>query len=140
MLIEEVRENVVDLVAELNFAEKVERSLDLIRRAYEEFGEGLVLAHSLGKDSSVIWHLAKQAQPEIPGFIVNILLQNTTDITFTPLRHTQRTCRVPRAICRQTKRATGHILLFQGSLKDGRYVLRTCSIRSNIGSSPGDSQ
>lgn len=70
MLIGEVTENVVDLVAELNFAEKVQRSLDLISRAYEEFGESLVLAHSLGKDSSVIWRLAKQVEPKIPGFIV----------------------------------------------------------------------
>ena len=70
MLIEEVTENIADLVTELNFAEKVQRSLDLIRHAYEEFGEGLVLAHSLGKDSSVIWHLAKQVEPKIPGFIV----------------------------------------------------------------------
>jgi len=70
MLIEEVTENVAELVTELNFAEKVQRSLDMIRRAHEEFGEGLVLAHSLGKDSSVIWHLAKQVEPKIPGFIV----------------------------------------------------------------------
>ena len=70
MLIEEVTENVADLVTQLNFAEKVQRSKDMIEQAYAEFGEGLVLAHSLGKDSSVIWHLAKQVQPKIPGFIV----------------------------------------------------------------------
>ena len=70
MLIDEVTENVSELVTELNFAEKVQRSLDLIRRAYEEFGEGLVVANSLGKDSSVIWHLAKEVEPKIPGFIV----------------------------------------------------------------------
>jgi phosphoadenosine phosphosulfate reductase len=70
MLIEEVTENVAELVTELNFAEKVQRSLDLIRRAYEEFGEGLVLANSLGKDSSAVWHLAKHVEPKIPGFIV----------------------------------------------------------------------
>ena len=70
MLIEEVIQNVAELVTELNFAEKVKRSLELISRAYEEFGKGLVLAHSLGKDSSVIWHLAKQVEPSIPGFIV----------------------------------------------------------------------
>ncbi len=54
MLIEEVTENVVELVEDLNFAEKVDRSLDLIDRAYKEFGDGLVVANSLGKDSSVI--------------------------------------------------------------------------------------
>jgi phosphoadenosine phosphosulfate reductase len=70
MLIDEVEHNVVDLVQNLNFAEKVNRSLDLIERAYKEFGDGLVVANSLGKDSSVIWHLAKRVSPKIRGFIV----------------------------------------------------------------------
>ncbi len=70
MLIEEVTENVVELVESLNFAEKVDRSLDLIDRAYKEFGDGLVVANSLGKDSSVIWDLAKRVSPDIRGFIV----------------------------------------------------------------------
>jgi phosphoadenosine phosphosulfate reductase len=70
MLIQEVEENVVELVETLNFAEKVERSLELIDRAYQEFGEGLVVANSLGKDSSAVWHLAKQVSPDIRGFIV----------------------------------------------------------------------
>jgi len=70
MLIDEVEHNVVDLVQNLNFAEKVDRSLDLIERGYKEFGDGLVVANSLGKDSSVIWHLAKRVNPKIRGFIV----------------------------------------------------------------------
>ena len=70
MLIEEVTENVVELIKKLNFAEKVERSLELIDKAYKEFGDHLVVANSLGKDSSVIWHLAKQVSPKIRGFIV----------------------------------------------------------------------
>ena len=70
MLIEEVTENVVELVEKLNFAEKVDRSLELIDQAYKEFGDGLVLANSLGKDSSVIWDLAKRVSPDIRGFIV----------------------------------------------------------------------
>jgi len=70
MLIEEVTENVVELVESLNFAEKVDRSLDLIDRAYKEFGDGLVVANSLGKDSGVIWDLAKRVSPDIRGFIV----------------------------------------------------------------------
>ncbi len=70
MLIEEVTENVVELVEKLNFAEKVNRSLELIDRAYKEFGDGLVVANSLGKDSSVIWDLAKRVSPDIRGFIV----------------------------------------------------------------------
>ena len=70
MLIDEVAGNVTELVEKLNFAEKVDRSLDLIDRAYKEFGDQLVLAHSLGKDSSAIWHLAKRVSSKIRGFIV----------------------------------------------------------------------
>ena len=70
MLIEEVTENVVELVENLNFAEKVDSSLELIDRAHKEFGDGLVVANSLGKDSSVIWDLAKRVSPDIRGFIV----------------------------------------------------------------------
>ncbi len=64
------KENVAELVANLNFAQKVERSLDLIERAYKEFGEALVVANSLGKDSVAVWHLAKRVSPKIRGFIV----------------------------------------------------------------------
>ncbi|MHC4540592.1 MAG: phosphoadenylyl-sulfate reductase [Planctomycetota bacterium] len=70
MLIQEVTEDVVELVEGLNFAEKVERSLELIDRAHKEFGDGLVVANSLGKDSSAVWHLAKRVSPKIRGFIV----------------------------------------------------------------------
>lgn len=70
MLIKEAAGNIPALVENLNFAEKVARSLALIDRAYKEFGDGLVVADSLGKDSSVIWHLAKQVNRKIPGFIV----------------------------------------------------------------------
>ncbi len=58
------------LVDGLNFAEKVERSLDLIREAYAEYGEGLVVANSLGKDSCVVWDLAQRVSPDIRGFII----------------------------------------------------------------------
>ncbi len=71
MALENVRvENVAELVESLNFAEKVDRSLNLIDRAYKEFGDGLVVANSLGKDSSTVWHLAKRVSPKIRGFIV----------------------------------------------------------------------
>ena len=70
MLIETVEENVAELVEKLNFAEKVERSLDLIENAYKEFGDTLVVANSLGKDSVAVWHLAKRVNPKIRGFIV----------------------------------------------------------------------
>jgi phosphoadenosine phosphosulfate reductase len=58
------------LVNELNFKEKVERSLDLISDAHREHGDGLVVANSLGKDSVAVWDLAKRVSPAIRGFIV----------------------------------------------------------------------
>ncbi|MFO7958933.1 MAG: phosphoadenylyl-sulfate reductase [Candidatus Brocadiia bacterium] len=58
------------LVENLNFAEKVERSLALIRQAWRLHGDGLVVANSLGKDSCVVWDLAKRVSADIPGFIV----------------------------------------------------------------------
>jgi phosphoadenosine phosphosulfate reductase len=64
------KENVAELVEKLNFAEKVERSLDLIEQAYKKFGDALVVANSLGKDSVAVWHLAKQVSPQIRGFII----------------------------------------------------------------------
>ena len=65
-----INADIKELVDGLNFAEKVERSLRLIRQAYEEFGERLVVANSLGKDSVAVWHLAKRVSPKIRGFIV----------------------------------------------------------------------
>ena len=62
--------DVGELVESLNSAQKVERSLALIEEAYREFGDRLVVANSLGKDSSAVWHLAKRVNPKIPGFIV----------------------------------------------------------------------
>jgi len=70
MLTQKVDESIAELVERLNFAEKVERSLGLIERAYEEFGDALVVANSLGKDSCAVWHLAKRVSPRIRGFIV----------------------------------------------------------------------
>jgi phosphoadenosine phosphosulfate reductase len=65
-----MEEDVASLVAGLNFAQKVDRSLTLIEQAYREHGDGLVVANSLGKDSVVVWHLAKRVSPDIRGFIV----------------------------------------------------------------------
>ena len=62
--------DVAKLVRTLNFAQKVDRSLELIKQAYEEYGDALVVANSLGKDSSVAWHLAKRVSADIRGFIV----------------------------------------------------------------------
>ncbi len=47
----------------MNFKEKVERSLSLIEEAYKKYGEGLVVANSLGKDSVAVWHLARRVRP-----------------------------------------------------------------------------
>lgn len=58
------------LVESLNFKEKVDHSLALIKEAFEKFGDGLVVANSLGKDSVAVWDLAKKVSPKIRGFIV----------------------------------------------------------------------
>jgi len=70
MAIAVAQDDIKSLVDGLNFAEKVQRSLDLVAWAYEEFGDGLVVANSLGKDSCAVWHLAKRVSPHIRGFIV----------------------------------------------------------------------
>ena len=62
--------NNFELVENLNFKDKIERSLSIIDKAYKEFGEFLVVAHSLGKDSIVVWDLVKKINPNIKGFIV----------------------------------------------------------------------
>jgi phosphoadenosine phosphosulfate reductase len=74
--------DVKSLVDGLNFAEKVERSLRLIREAYDEFGERLVVANSLGKDSCVVWDLAKRVSPRIPGFIVTTRYKPAETVQF----------------------------------------------------------
>ena len=63
-------EEVFKLVNGLTLKQKIDRSLDLIDEAYEEYGDNLVVANSLGKDSCVVWDLAKQVSPNIKGFIV----------------------------------------------------------------------
>jgi phosphoadenosine phosphosulfate reductase len=70
MVTQKVGENVAALVEKLSFAQKVERSLGLIEQAYKEFGDALVVANSLGKDSGAVWHLARRVSPRIRGFII----------------------------------------------------------------------
>ncbi len=70
------------LVDDLNFAQKVDRSLGLIREAYEEHGDGLVVANSLGKDSVVVWHLAKRVSPDIRGFVVTTRFKPKETVEF----------------------------------------------------------
>lgn len=59
-----------DLVEDLNYKDKVERSLNLISNAYAQHKEGLIVANSLGKDSMVVWHLATRVSDKIKGFII----------------------------------------------------------------------
>lgn len=70
------------LVDSLNFAQKVERSLQLIREAYKEFGDRMVVANSLGKDSVAVWHLAKRVSSDIRGFIVTTRFKPKETIEF----------------------------------------------------------
>jgi 3'-phosphoadenosine 5'-phosphosulfate sulfotransferase (PAPS reductase)/FAD synthetase len=70
MTLNVANEDVASLVNGLNYAEKVKRSIELIDWAWKEFGEGLVVANSLGKDSVAVWDLAKKVSPKIRGFIV----------------------------------------------------------------------
>ncbi len=75
-------DNLRELVDSLNFAQKVDRSLGLLREAYQEFGDGLVVANSLGKDSVAVWHLAKQVSPGIRGFIVTTRFKPAGTVEF----------------------------------------------------------
>ena len=63
-------DDVTPLVHTLNFKQKVDRALSLIEEAYDAYGDTLVVANSLGKDSVAVWHLAKRVNPGIRGFIV----------------------------------------------------------------------
>jgi len=80
-----VREDIKALVDSLNFAQKVDRSLGLIREAYEEYRDRLVVANSLGKDSVAVWHLAKHVSPEIRGFIVTTRFKPEETVDFMKL-------------------------------------------------------
>ncbi|MBU0610621.1 MAG: phosphoadenylyl-sulfate reductase [Armatimonadetes bacterium] len=70
------------LVDDLDFSEKVERSLALIEQAYEEFGDGLVVANSLGKDSCVVWDLVKRVSPHIRGFVITTRFKPVETVEF----------------------------------------------------------
>ncbi len=78
----ERKEDLKLLVEALNFKEKVERSQQLIREAYARYGDSLVVANSLGKDSVAVWDLAKRVQPKIRGFIVTTRFKPAETIKF----------------------------------------------------------
>ncbi len=82
MQVEVVGEEIKCLVEGLNFAQKVDRSLGLIREAYQEHGDRLVIANSLGKDSVAVWHLAKRVSPDIRGFIVTTRFKPKETVEF----------------------------------------------------------
>ncbi|MDO8735395.1 MAG: hypothetical protein Q7K21_09610, partial [Elusimicrobiota bacterium] len=68
-LLEEARTvDVKALVEGLNFKQKVDRSLELISEAFKIYGDGMVVANSLGKDSVAVWDLAKKVSSKIRGF------------------------------------------------------------------------
>lgn len=58
------------LVDDLTFDQKVKRSLGLLEQAHQRFGSSLLVANSLGKDSMVVWNLAKRVSADIKGFVV----------------------------------------------------------------------
>lgn len=74
--------DVKKLVENLNFKEKVDRSLTLIEEAYKKYGKELVVANSLGKDSVAVWDLAKRVSPKIKGFIVTTRFKPKETIKF----------------------------------------------------------
>lgn len=78
----ENKDDLKELVEKLNFKEKVQRSLGLIKEAYTKYGDGLVVANSLGKDSVCVWDLAKRANPKIRGFIVTTRFKPDETIKF----------------------------------------------------------
>ncbi len=82
MSILNTKEDLKELVEKLNFKEKVERSKALIREAYKVYGDGLVVANSLGKDSVAVWDLAKRVNPKIRGFIVTTRFKPEETVRF----------------------------------------------------------
>lgn len=76
------QEDLKFLVDNLNFKEKVDRSLQLIDEAYQKYGDTLVVANSLGKDSVVVWDLAKRVSARIRGFIVTTRFKPVETVAF----------------------------------------------------------
>jgi hypothetical protein len=74
----ELNEDIRTLVAGLNFAEKVERSMSLIRQAHAAHGDGLVAANSLGNDSCAVWP-GQARQPRYSRFHRHHQIQAETD-------------------------------------------------------------
>ncbi|MEE9247959.1 MAG: phosphoadenylyl-sulfate reductase [Dehalococcoidia bacterium] len=75
-------DEIKELVDGLTSAQKVERSLSLIDEAYQKYGDRMVVANSLGKDSVAVWHLAKRVSPDIRGFIVTTRYKPVETVRF----------------------------------------------------------
>lgn len=71
-----------ELVSKLNYKQKVDRSLTLIEEAFKKYGDSLVVANSLGKDSVAVWELAKQVSSKISGFIITTRYKPKETIQF----------------------------------------------------------
>ncbi len=82
MAILDNQDDLKELVESLNFKEKVERSKQLIQEAYQRYGDALVVANSLGKDSVAVWDLAKKVNPKIRGFIVTTRFKPPETVNF----------------------------------------------------------
>lgn len=78
----DTKEDLKVLVEALNFKEKVERSRQLIKEAWQRYGNGLVVANSLGKDSMAVWDLAKKVETKIRGFIVTTRFKPAETVKF----------------------------------------------------------
>jgi len=76
------QEDLKVLVDSLNFKQKVDRSLSLISEAYKKYKDGLVVANSLGKDSVLVWDLAKRVSSKIRGFIVTTRFKPRETVQF----------------------------------------------------------
>ena len=82
MALANASEDIQTLVRELNYKQKVDRALWLIEEALKEYGDRLVVANSLGKDSLVVWHLAKRVSRDIRGFIVTTRYKPSETVHF----------------------------------------------------------
>ncbi|MCQ9208209.1 MAG: phosphoadenylyl-sulfate reductase [Omnitrophica bacterium] len=78
----ENKDDIKELVEGLNFKQKVERSLALIKEAYKKHGDSLVVANSLGKDSVCVWDLARKVNPKIRGFIITTRFKPKETVRF----------------------------------------------------------
>lgn len=75
-------ECLTELVASLHFGEKVERAKRLLEWSFNKFGDKAVVANSIGKDSLVVWDLAKKVNPDVRGFIVTTKYKPSETVQF----------------------------------------------------------